>query len=380
MSRIENKVLFKISGINISKFISKCALEGVRLENVRYCSNKDTPQIELTVKVRYAKKIIKLAHSYKLKVIIAKRTGAGFFIQKNKSRYVLMIGAIAACIVLYIMSCFVWKIELVGNNQISDARMYELLDEVGIRTFVAIDKTRFNSVVNEIKLKESKIANLSINTSGVKITVNVTEKMKYSPINQTGEFRNLYSKTEGIVEDILVYCGRAMVKKGDIIKKGDILISGDLSTEDKSILVYASGKVTAHAAYSFSATAGPEIDGKTKSGNSEDINIISIFGKELFECNYTEYDIEYTKNCYTCNNIIPIKFRHAIAHELIDGKIKPTEKELYKIAETNALKKLNAVVDKNAVILSKSTVKNKNDNGSITVIINIVVEEDAVLY
>ena len=64
----------------------------------------------------------------------------------------------------------------------------------------------------------------------------------------------------------------------------------------------------------------------------------------------------------------------------MNGKVKASDDELFTAAEQTAYAAMTRSLDKDATIISKSTTRVKNSDGSVTVTINVVTNEDIILY
>ncbi len=376
---LNNKVVFRVSGRNIARFISRCAKSGIKLESVSYIPHEALPAADVCISVKYAKKLCETASACNLKINTKKRTGIGFFLYKNRSRRILGFGLMLAVIVITIISHFIMEIEIVGNNRLTDADMSELLEKVGVHMFMKADKAVLNEKAAMLESLSPDIARASITVKGIKATVKIQETLDAPAPTHDNSFRNLYARCDGVIVSVLAYTGRATVKAGDIVKKGDILISGDLSTENAEVHVHARGRVFANVGHSFCASAGPYITKPVRSGKHVRRSVVDLFGFKFIDSPYLDYELVLSDSTQN-TNFIPLSYTEAEVYELVNGKVKASDDELFTAAEQTAYAAMTRSLDKDATVISKSTTRAKNSDGSVTVTINVVTSEDIILY
>lgn len=379
-SSLPGQVTFEIIGTNTSRFISKCALAGIKLLSVKNGDSTKHHSIIITSAASNAKEICSIARLCHLRIHIKNKKGLPFFLFRNRYRVVLMLGWIVFAAAIVFLSKFIFFIEIDGCYRTEEAEIRELLTKVGIERFSIFDDEKIPQKARRIAAMHDDIAKVTITVEGVKMLVTVQETELTKAPDNDNSFRNLYAKCDGVITKVLTYTGKAQVKEGDHVKKGDILISGDLSVEDNEILVHARGKITAQVAYSFTGSAGPQITDMIRSGNTHEANAVYVFGKEFIDTEYEHYETEYIKSSAMCRSIIPIVYRVVRLHELTEGKRIADYDELYTIAEKAAYDKMTNELNKNAKIISKTTITDVGENGEVRVIISVVTEEDIVFY
>ena len=376
-NKFSGTVSFEISGINISRFVSRCADRGIEIEDIHYISSATTRKARVRVATPFVKQMLKTAGECRLRVHTVKRRGTIFFIRKHKSRWVLMYGWAVAMLFMLVLSHFVLFVEVKGINRIDEAHMTEILQEVGLKRFMFINRTEINEKADKLNSLYSDIASATVSVRGVKMLITVQETEADAENSGENGSRNLYARCDGVIEEILTYSGRAAVKKGDIVKKGDLLISGDMTHDEKTVSVYAKGKVTAHIAYTFYSEAGPELPACVRSGKSEERTRIEICGFGTQKTTYKKYEIEEEEGGI-CLNFIPVRWTKVRVYELTDGFRKANDDELKIIAVENVNKTMSKSLDKDAKIISKNTSCEKMPSGSVCATLRVITEENII--
>ena len=375
MKSLLGTVEFEVSGRNVSRLCSRCHREGIALHSVYYVNNKKAPTARIVVDVKDAKDFLRLVGSCGLHVKTKKRSGVLFIFKKAMRRPVLLLGAVFGAIALFVMSQFVWVIEYDGIYRIDKAEMAVLAEKTGFYISMPRNKADINEKAHTLSGMGGDIAKATAHLYGVRLVITVTETEKAS-FSQDDEVQNIYAKKAGVCEQVLVYSGKALVKKGDIIQKGDLLITGDLSTEEKTIHTEAKGKVLAKVGYTFYGEAGEMLPAVVRSGKSKDVLQISLFGHNFMKSPYKNYETEITGEEYATDSLFPIKIKAVKVYELTDGYKKATETERKVYALQAAYEKMLAGIDKDAVIISKRTTYDTDEKGNVIAVISVVTLEN----
>ena len=139
------------------------------------------------------------------------------------------------------------------------------MSDHGVRVGIPWRKIDKNYVEATILSEHPEIAWVSVNRRGTVAYVEVIESEnvgkdeKVSPICS-----NIVAACDGVIEEITVKSGEAMVKVGDVVRKGDILISGVLENETGVRFCRAVGTVIAHSSTDIDAEIPRQVTQKTE--------------------------------------------------------------------------------------------------------------------
>lgn len=210
----------KIKGEKQEKVINMALSRGIYIWDIK----KDYESIILKVKASgyEALKGICDEHGYILEII--DKQGFPFFKVVFKRRLGFMGGALIFVLALYLLSSFIWFIDVSGNKQVEKNLILNTAAKYGVYEGAA--RWRFStSEVEKAMIKElSELAYIKIDINGVKANIEVVEKI-FPQAGISGECHMVAAK-DGIVKEVLVLDGQTSVKEGDVVAKGDILISG----------------------------------------------------------------------------------------------------------------------------------------------------------
>jgi len=155
--------------------------------------------------------------------IVGKR-GLPFLKTKVQRRIGFLGGAAFFVLALYVMSLFVWFIEVDGNKTVDTKQILQSAARNGLSQ--GSGKWRFSgSDIENAMLRElPRLTYVQCEIQGVKAHIKVVEKIW--PDEEVLGPCHIVADRDGVVEEILVLEGQSIVKPGQVVGRGDILISG----------------------------------------------------------------------------------------------------------------------------------------------------------
>jgi len=220
-----------VEGKQTEKFINMAVSKGYNLWDL--FQPKDNVLIA-KVDLRVFPALRHIARACRCKIRIRRKRGFPFTAAKMCKRKMLLAGAGLFFVSLYLLSSFVWSVEVASTKEltlITEKQILEAASEFGVKR----GKPRFmidNKLTAQALEKEfPEISWVGVELRGTKVIINVVEKVfpREDPENlQPG---NIVAQKDGVVKEILVLAGEPKVAAGDTVKKGDILISGVIYPE-----------------------------------------------------------------------------------------------------------------------------------------------------
>ena len=199
-----------------------------------------------------------------------------------RSNLATVITGVFSLFLVIFLSHLVWDVRIEGNERISAELIAEKLDDAGIGVGTVWDKADIEAAEAALLDAMPDLAWVQINRVGTVAEVIIREraptaKPQVSPYSAS----NIVASEDGVIEEITVHSGTALVAAGDVVRKGDVLISGVVETERGNYLTTASGTVIAHTAGSIEVSAGRrETERESKPDGTESLSI-SIFGLKI---------------------------------------------------------------------------------------------------
>ena len=179
------------------------------------------------------------------------------------------------------------------------------------------------------------------------------------------ETGHIVAARDGIVAELTVKSGTAMVRPGDVVKKGDILIGGviDVVGDDGGVVakhaVLAAGNVRLKCVENYKETVPLNYEEKVYTGHDRKGIVLEIFGRKIFSYNsgnsYQNCDIitEMGQYCIGENFYLPLLCRKTTVREYTLVPAVRTKEEAELAARQLLVRYLEEKKRGGAVILEK---------------------------
>ena len=276
-------VNIKVEGFFIERFINICISKKILLWNMK---REKSTILYANIGIQDYKKLKNIAKKTKTRISIQSKKGMPFLLHRYRKRKIF-VGLLAIIfIALFMMSKFIWNIEVKGNTRISKIEILEELSKNGLKIGTYKEKINANSVINKIRLDREDIAWIGIDIEGTNAIVEIKETSKAPEIINENEYCNIISNKEGMITKINVQNGTAVVKEGDIVKEGDTLINGWLEGKYTGIrYVHAKADIEAKIWYSK----------KEKVFLKQQIQVPTGATEEKYTLNINNFKINFSK-------------------------------------------------------------------------------------
>lgn len=243
-----------VTGKGKERFLNLCKNRKLLLWNLR----RREEQYEFCISYRAHTYIKEIGEKTNTSVRIEKVYGLPFFLSRHRKRKMFFIGFFLCILFIYVLSLFVWEIQVKGTIKYTEDEIKTYLKEQDISE--GILKKKIHCAVLEEKIREDfeDTAWVSCDLKGTLLTIHIKESIDTSDLKEKNEVPNdIIASRDGIVESIITRSGTPLVKKGTQVKKGDPLISGTiyLYNEYDELLetstVSADGDVRAVTEYTY---------------------------------------------------------------------------------------------------------------------------------
>ncbi len=207
----------------------------------------------------------------------------GFFFQagKYRRRWGLFAGLAASLLFLFFSQCFVWEIEVVGNERISSQLILKELEALGVRRFAFIPGIDFRMKKQEALLAMPQLSWLVINQNGCRLQVEVTERQT-PPLIQESDPCDIIAARTGQIKYMDVYNGEKQVEVNYTVKEGDVIVRGVYQLESGQIIVsHAAAKVIAEVQFDKSLSLDMEQLSKEYTGETKTRFCLDLFSLRL---------------------------------------------------------------------------------------------------
>lgn len=256
-----------VEGFFTERFINSCFSNAIFLWDLQ---RENSSFFRVKISVKDFKKIKKIARATKCKVKISNKKGLPILIHKYRKRKILAIAILVIAIFIFLLTRFIWNIDIVGGNNINREEIKTLLAESGIE--IGKRKSEFNldKAINKIRMQREDISWIGIDIKGTNLIVNINEADKSPEVIDVNEVCNIVADKDGEISKLIVKQGTARVAVGDKVKKGDLLVEGVMEgkyTGLRNVHAMADIEVKKYAEKEEKQNLVQQIE--TKTGNEE---------------------------------------------------------------------------------------------------------------
>ena len=224
---LQGYVCFKIYGKFPERFINIVTKSGIAIwDTKRFDGN-----LCACMYVRDYLKIRTLAKKSRVRLEITEKRGSPFFVRKYKNRVGVLFGIAVFALVIFVMSNFVWTIEITGLQTISEAQLRQVLCDNGLYIGTYIPSKSFKTITRDTMLKLDDIGWMSINVIDSHASVEIKEKAKSPKVDNYRQPANVKAKRDGLILKINVHEGESVFGSGSAVVKDQMLVSSVV--EDK---------------------------------------------------------------------------------------------------------------------------------------------------
>lgn len=212
-----------VEGFFIERFINICKAENVILWNLKV--EKGTV-LKARINKSDFKMLRKLAKRTSCRVRIEGKSGLPFVLRKYKKRKIFAIALLVIAIFCFLITRFIWNIEIVGNTNISKEEILSDLVKYGIQEGKLKANLDLDEIKNEIRLQRDDLAWIGIDVEGTNVIVTIVEAIQEPEIVDESMTSNIIADKDGTISKMVVRSGTARVNVGDCVAKGDLLVEG----------------------------------------------------------------------------------------------------------------------------------------------------------
>lgn len=228
-NHLRGSLQIDIYGAAIERFLNICAIHEVSFWDVRCV---DAVHFTAWVSVSGYFALRPYARNTGCSVRLRRKRGAPFTAKKIVRRWALCAGMLFCAAIVWYLSGFVWTIEVRGCSFLSQRTVLELVAEEGLKTGARRSEFQLIELKNNVLSKTDKLSYLTVNFQGTHAIVEIWERRNQETKPKEEVPCNVTSGLTGIVTDLRVRTGRAMVKVGDTIQPGDLIASGVIVNEN----------------------------------------------------------------------------------------------------------------------------------------------------
>lgn len=241
----------KVSGAYPEEVLNRCAAKNIEFWGVNII---DELTLELRTRLGMAEDILAFADRCGCEIEIIRNCGIPPKLKLLRYRPLLVALPLFFLGFLIFSSFFIWKIEISGNETVSDTEILNALEESGVYLGCSRPSITSDLVRSRVMVQIPELKWVGVSVFGSRVRVQVREASLKPEIFDTGAAVKIVAARAGIIENITALQGFPMFRNGETAVEGDTLIDSVIpSSLADSRIVHAKGSVFAKTWYEISA-------------------------------------------------------------------------------------------------------------------------------
>lgn len=218
-----------VKGLKIERFINLAVVNNIYIwdiEKLDYITVKAKIGLENFGRLR---DIVRRTDS---SISIADKRGFPFIIRNIKRRKLFYASLLSLIIFIYVMSSFIWMIEIVGIENADREEIVRCLYAEGLKEGSFKGKLDRRHIENQVLINMPELSWVGIQIKGTKAVVEVVEKKEVPQLVSRSDACDIVAAKDGIITKLLVLSGDPMVKDGESVRRGQKLVTGTILREN----------------------------------------------------------------------------------------------------------------------------------------------------
>ena len=328
-------VIIEVYGFSVERFMNLATHKGIYLWDIK----RKGLITEMKVSIPGFKLLKQCARKTKCKVCIIEKKGWPFVAHRYRKRKIFTLGMIICICLLYLLSSFIWVIDIQGNNQISKEEILETLEQYGVKSGVWKRKINAEEIGHYLIQNIKEISWVSAYIKGTRLFIDLVEVVPKPEFIDVHTPCHIVADKKGIIVSIATSAGTPKVKAKDVVEEGDLLVSGELLIKEEEEIkdiqyVHALADIKGKVWYVF------EVEQDIYYINKQYTNQIKKhYGMTYFDTqkmflrpsiSFENYDIITNKKLFSFgpNFILPFGWIKEEYHEYIPQKKQYTEVQI----------------------------------------------------
>jgi len=217
-------VRLRVTGFSAERFLNMAAYRGVYLWNV-----ERTPEgVFANVSIKGFKRLRGCSRKTKCQTKIIEKNGLPFIVHRYRKRKLLLGGILFFMLMLFTLSSFIWRVEIIGGEGISHETILVFLDEQGLRVGSFKHSINSRNLTHELLNHFDQLSWADINTRGTRTTIMIAEAIPTQQIIDRQTPTHVIASQDGLITGIATSSGAPLVRQNDVVRQGEMLVSGIL--------------------------------------------------------------------------------------------------------------------------------------------------------
>lgn len=331
-------VTVRIKGGFAERFLNLAVRKNIDFWNVV----REDGYLTLCIRKKDFKRLRDIAKKSSCRITIQRKIGIPFMMFRYRRRTALFVGFGLFLTALWVLSLFLWSVEVVADEGIDKNQVIQSLSSHGIKSGTRLATIRSDEIKNSMMIEFENIAFIGINIKGTKAVVEIKKRDMAPVIIPLDQPCNIVAAKTGQIIKMETKEGIAQVKTGQGVHQGQLLVSGIVDSQVIGArYVHAMAQITAKTWYRHEATGYMVKTVRERTGNQTSRFRLKIFDLPInLYLNsgnpYEYYDkmVYDTQVSITKKIVLPIVLEQDRFLEMVEIKTEQTKDEAILEAQT----------------------------------------------
>lgn len=376
---LEGHVTVIIRGKRFERLVNLAVREGIQIWNI---SRTNNGQGQFDILIRDYFRLRPLLRETGCRSHVTQRGGLPFWLIRLRLRAGFGIGALLFLIGMYMLSTFVWTVEVEGTLKVSPDKVAQVAEKVGIKEGAWKPKLKEPVVLQKEMSKLLPEASwIGVHIEGTKAIIQIVEKEKHDPAVVLGP-RNLIAKKKAMIHRVEAEAGKSMVNVNQYVEKGQVLISGIIGNDTRQGLVAAKGKVEGEVWYVSDVSVPLTRTSSHLTGDKQDLFYLVVGGYAVRIWPFATVEFEQFKASEKRLQLgfeqynLPVGWKKVTQYKMENRKQTIDTEAAIEKAKQFARKDVLSRAGKDAVIKDEKVLHVKTENGKVYLSIHYAVIEN----
>lgn len=272
-------VRIQVRGAAIERFLNLCSRHDIRLRRI---VRIDIDELQASISVSDFRRLRQCMGRSGCHVHLLNRRGAPFVVHRFRKRYALMSGFLVLAALCFVLTNFIWSIDLRVPDGVSGYAATKNLQILGLSTGVRIQAVDFKAVRAELCELMPELSYVTMQLRGNSLRVDLFARLPKPVAADKEAATSVVASRAGVITKISAYEGNALKKVGDTVTQGEMLVSAVMpptTEQGRARLVHAAADVEARTWHEITARRAIANTEKRYTGK-EKTQFALVFGKK----------------------------------------------------------------------------------------------------
>lgn len=291
-------VRVRVEGPVPQRFMNLCSVHHISLWDIV----TDGERLEMNISAVDFFRLKPIVKKTKSKVVLLEKRGLPFRMRKWKKRKAFIFSCLLCIAGLYLVSLFLWDIQLVEEGQLTEEMLVSFLQDLDVTYGSYKKNVDIDRIEKALRDEYPFIIWTSCRLEGTRLFVYTKENEQIVESTDESEQKpcDICATVSGKVVSIVTRNGVPKVKAGDEVKKGEVLVAGEVpvynddDTIKEYMYVHADADVRLETELSYEEKLSLDYQKKVYTGREKTAYYFRLYKNSFSTArlpSYEEYDI-----------------------------------------------------------------------------------------